>query len=451
MHSIFRVLGTVFALALLGACSASSPAAAAKLQTVSKTLTSTQAVPGGASIRVENMLGDVRFSQGGTQLQVTATVVAGAADRAAAQALADSIQLTMQNEANQISLHVDYPVDAHDTYRYQSARPGASGTNGINVLGLHISGNFSGNSAFTYQGKAVRVTQGESAQGTPLQVNLAIQLPKGIRASVDNHVGTIDAADLANTLELHNDWGDMSTRHTAGNLSVETGSGDASIVDHTGNAAAHTGSGDLTLRQVTGDVDLHTGSGDIDVTELNARTITMKTGSGDLHLRQTTGDMDLHTGSGDITGNTVRASRIATRAGSGDIKLDDIKLDGTRSGTASGSLDVHTGSGNITLDRAVGLTTADVDSGSGDIHLSGDLSTLRTFDISAASGDITLASSKPPAVHLEIESPEIHANWAGISNTKTSERRFSGDLGAATATGSVRSASGSVTLTSPAD
>ena len=451
MHSFFRVVGTAFTLALLGACSASSPAAAVKLQTVSKTLTSTQAVPDGAIIRVENMLGDVRFSQGGTQLQVTATVVAGAADQAAAQALADSIHLTMKNAADQVSLHVDYPVDTHDTYRYQSTRPGANGTNGINVLGLHISGNFSGNSAFTYQGKAVRVTQGESAQGIPLQVNLAIQLPAGTHASLNNHVGTIAAADLANTLELHNDWGDISTRHITGNLSVETGSGDGSIVDHTGNVAAHTGSGDLTLRQVTGNVDLHTGSGDVDATALNARTIAMKTGSGDLQLRQATGDLDLHTGSGDITGNTVRANRIATKAGSGDIKLDDIKLDGSKPGTASGSLDAHTGSGNITFDRAAGVTTANVGSGSGDIRLSGDLSTLRTFNISAASGDITLASSKPPAVHLEIESPEIHANWAGISNTKTSERRFSGDLGAASATGSIRSASGSVTLTSPAN
>jgi DUF4097 and DUF4098 domain-containing protein YvlB len=377
--------------------------------------------------------------------------VAGAADQAAAQALADSVRLTTKNEADQISLHVDYPVDTHDTYRYQSTRPGANGTNGINVLGLHISGNFSGNSTFTYQGKAVRVTQGESAQGIPLQVNLAIQLPAGTHARLNNHVGTIDAADLANTLELHNDRGDISTRHIRGNLAVETGSGDASIVEHTGNVAAHTGSGDLTLRQVTGDVDLHTGSGDVEATALNARTITMKTGSGDLQLRQANGDLDLHTGSGDITGNTLRANRIAARAGSGDVKLDDIKPDDAGSATASGSLDVHTGSGDITLARVAGVSTASVGSGSGDIRLSGDLSTLRTFDISAASGDITLASSKPPAVHLEIESPEIHPDWTGISNTKSSERTFSGDLGAASATGRIRSASGRVTLTSPAD
>ena len=446
MHPIFRVLGTALGLALLGACSASAPAAAAKLQTVSKTLTSTPAVPPGAGIRVENMLGDVRISQGGTQLQVTATVVAGGADQAAAQALADSIRLTLKNQSDQITLHVDYPVDAHDTYRYQSARPEANGTNGINVLGLHISGNFSGNSTFTYQGKAVRVTQGESAQGTPLQVNLAIQLPKGIRASVDNHVGAIDATDLANALELHSDSGDIATRHITGDLSIETGSGDAAVTEHTGNVAVHTGSGDLTLRQVTGDIDLHTGSGDIDATTLNARTITMKAGSGDLKLHQTTGKLDLHTGSGDVTGTALRAGAIAITAGSGDIKLDDVKL-----ADADGGLDVHTGSGDITLERAAGLTQANIDSASGDIRLSGDLSTLRTFDISAASGDITLASSKLPAVHLEIESPDIHANWAGIGNTKTSERRFSGDLGAATGTGSVRSASGSVTLTSRAD
>ncbi len=439
MYFPLRIAGTVLALALLGGCSTPTPAK--PLQTVSKTLTSTPAVPNGAGISVENMLGDVRISQGGAQLQVTATVVAGGADQAAAQALADSIHLSVKNDADQVRIHVDYPVDAHDEYRYQSTQPRASSDNGFTLLGIHINGNFSSNSSFTYQGKSVRVLQGDSTRGVPLQVNLAIQLPTGVRASIDNHVGTIDADNLANALELHGSSGNISTQHITGNLRIETGSGDAVIAHHAGNVTVRTGSGDLTLREVTGNLDLHTGSGDINATTLRADTIAMQAGSGDLILHQATGDLDLHTGSGDITGDALRANAIVVQAGSGDIKLDDV----------SGGLKLHTGSGDIALGHIVNAARADIGSGSGDIKLSGDLSAMRAFDISAGSGDITLATSKPPAVHLDIESPDIHANWTGINNAKTSERAFSGDIGAAAATGSIRSASGSVTLTPQAN
>lgn len=435
MHALLRIASTALALVLLGGCSTPTPAK--PLQTVSKTLTSTPVVPSGAGVSVENMLGDVHISQGGRQLQVTATVVAGGADRATAQALADSIRLAVNNAAGQVRIHVDYPVDTHDTYRYQSTTPQANSSNGFTLLGIRINGNFSGNSSFTYQGKSVRVTQGNPAGGVPLQVNLAIQLPTGVKVSVNNHVGTLDAANLTNALALHNDWGDISAQHITGNLDIETGSGDAAIAHQAGKVTAHTGSGDLTLREVTGEIDLHTGSGDIDATTLRADKIAMRAGSGNLTLHQVTGDLDLRTGSGDITGDALRADTIAVEAGSGDIKLDDI----------GGGLKLHTGSGDILLGRIVHVANANLASGSGDISLSGDLSAMRAFDISTGSGDITLATSKPPAVHLDIEAADIQPNWTGISNAKVSERAFSGDIGTASATGSIRSASGSVTLT----
>lgn len=397
MQPIIRVLATALALALLVGCAPTSQARPDKI--VTKTLNTTQTVPSGTGVSVENLVGQVQVSQGGPELQVTATVVAGGKDQAAAKALADTIKLDVRKSDGHILVHVDYPVGQHDRFEYFPTHSGQSPRAKVHVLGFDISSSFtSSRSSLTYQGHDVEVYQNQS-NGVPLHVDLNVKLPVGADVEVVNHIGRINAKSLKNTLALQSDSGDISTQAITGDLGIKSGSGDALVVEQHGSVGVHTGSGDVTARQVTG-------------------------------------AMDVHTGSGDIEGHGLHGDSLVLATGSGDIDMNDI----------SGALKLNTGSGDITANNVVKVTDARVQTGSGDIGLRGDLSGLQSFDLQTGSGDVTLTTGSPPAVHLDITGSDIQAHWSGIGNVQSGRRHFSGDVGTAAGQGRIRTGSGDVSL-----
>lgn len=398
MKSMIRVVAPVLALALLAGCAPRGQARPEK--TVTKALTTTQAVSSGTRVSVENLVGQVRVSQGGPELQVSATVVAGGKDQVAARALADTIKLDVRKSEGHLVVHVDYPVGQHDRYEYFPTHPDQTHPESVHVLGFQFSSSFSrSRSSLTYQSHDVQVFQNEST-GVALHVDLNIRLPAGADAEVINHVGQIHAQDLENTLALQNDSGDISAQGITGDLAIKSGSGDTRVAQLHGSLGVHTGSGDVTAQQVTGAVDLHTGSGDINGDGLHGESLALTTGSGDIDLKDISGALKLNSGSGDITANNV-------------AKIPDARLQ----------------------------------SGSGDIELRGDLSGLKGFDLQTGSGDVTLGTANPPAVHLDISGSDIQSHWPDVRNVQSGPRHFSGDVGAATGQGRIRTGSGNVSLT----
>lgn len=397
MQPIFRILAVISALAVLGGCAPTSQPRPEK--TVTRTLNISQVVPDGARVSVENLVGAVQVSQGSGPLQVTATVVAGGKNQASAQALANTIKLDVRRSDGQVLVHVDYPVDQHDRYEYFPTHPDQEPRAEAHVFGVAISSSFSrSSSSLTYQGHDVQVYQNQSA-GVPLHVDLAVKLPAGANTELVNHIGRISAKDLKNNLTLQSNSGDISTQGITGALDIKSGSGDVLVAQQQGQVGLHTGSGDVKARQVTG-------------------------------------DMDLHTGSGDIEGHGLHGNSLVLATGSGDIDLADI----------SGALKLRSGSGDITADRVEKVPDARINSGSGDIELRGNLAGLQGFDLQTGSGDVTLTTSSPPSVHLDINASDIQAHWSGIRNAQSDPRHFSGDVGAATGQGRIRTGSGNVSL-----
>lgn len=388
-----HIIPALLALALLGGPAAAMAQTPAK--TYTRTIDKNEAVTPSTHVTVENLVGHVKVSQGGKQLVIHADVVAGGADMAAAKALADSIRLEVQNDTGRILVHVHYPVDTYDRYQYN---PNRQEECGLHILGVTIGGCY-GNFSLTYQGHDVRVYRGRS-EGTPLHVDLTLKLPAGTAAKVVNHVGLVQAKGLKNSLAFDTDSGDVAAADIQGDLRIKSGSGDIHVTDHHGTATVHTGSGDVTTQRMTGDLDLHTGSGDVNGQDLHGGTLALDTGSGDIHIDGISGSLQLHVGSG------------------------DIKLKG--------------------LDTVASLRA---DSGSGDIHLYGNLSGLQSFDLQTGSGDVTLASAQPPAVHLDIDSSDIEVDWPSLHDTRKNRRHFSGKIGAATGQGRISTGSGDVTLT----
>ncbi|HET7651119.1 MAG TPA: DUF4097 family beta strand repeat-containing protein [Gammaproteobacteria bacterium] len=388
---------SLFFMALCGALlSLALPAHADSEATAKQVLTRSLSVPAGGSVSVENLVGHMDVMQGGSQLEVTATVVAGGEDQAAADALAKTIKLSVTNSGNRVNVHVDYPVDQYDSYRYD--RTAGRRDSGDGCLFGFICG--SSSTSLSYQGEHVRIYQ-RRGNGVPLYVDVSVKVPAGMNADLTNHVGLIQVANVKANLGLHSDSSDMQLDHTAGDLSIDTGSGDIGLAQQDGAVVVRTGSGDVKISQVSGNINIHTGSGDVHGGKLHGDTLETVTGSGDVVLDDIAGSLNM-------------------RAGSGDIHLSGIK--------AHGGTTVSTGSGDITL--------------------SGDLSGMDGFNLRAGSGDIVLATSQPPAVHLDINtgSGDINVHWAGLSNVATSDNSFSGDVANGKALGKIHTGSGDVTL-----
>ncbi len=384
-------------LAALAFCSIVPSTLAAPKQTFSKNLERTATVSTDARVSIENLVGQVRIRQGGPQLQVKATVVAGGDDKDAARALADTIRLDVTQHAGQVLVHVHYPVQDHDSYQYIPTHPVKTHQGGLHFLGMHF-GFSNSSSDLEYQDTRVAVYQGKD-RGVPLHVDLLVNIPAGVHAEVVNQVGLLEASNLHNNLQLKSASGDMTVRGLIGDLGTHSGSGDAHIA------------------QVQGTVDAHTGSGDIDLNAIQ-------------------GSARVHTGSGDITGGPLKGPSSELHTGSGDIRLDGL----------AGALKLDTGSGDIKLNGLAQVTRARIDCGSGDIMLDGDLSTMQDFTLRSGSGDITLNSANPPAVHLDIQGSDIDAQWPDMRHVESGRRYLRADIGAASGNGRISTGSGDVTL-----
>ncbi len=391
MSTRHQIIPALLAFALL----AGPAAAMAQNQTHTRTINKVETVTPSTRISVENLIGHVNVTQGGKQLAIKADVVAGGADMTTARALADTVKIDVSRDGNQLAVHVDYPVDKHTRYRIPARFE--SGHDGIDFLGIHIGTSYS-HSTLQYQGRTVNIYRG-SSKGVPLYVDLAIQLPEGVNATIKNHVGLTTAHELSNDLTLRSDDGDVQVYAINGKLAIHTGDGDASV------------------DKLRGNLDLHTADGDVKISDIQGDTIGIHTGDGDVRMNQVRGDVRVDTGDGDIHG---------------DALTDKLHL--------------STGDGDVILKNLHDVSSARVACGDGDIHLSGNLSGLANFSLQSGNGDIRMATQQPPAVHLSINAEDIRVDWPDMRNVEHDRHSYRGDVGNARGNGSINAGNGDVVL-----
>lgn len=387
---------SLLAFVLLTGCA--SALAGQPASTVHKSLSTTQAVPSGTTIRIENLVGQVTVQQGASQLEVTAAVVAGGKDQAAAQALADSVRLDVRHDGNTLVVHVHYPVDRHDSYLYIPPKGATDRDNGVHILGMTF-GSSSSHSEVKYQNQRVSVYRGRD-RGVPLHVDLVVSLPAGSHADIRNHVGPIGADNLHASLALHSDSGDIHANRITGRLAIHSDSGDATLADTQGTLTIDSDSGDVKVHNANGDATVDSDSGDVFITALRGNTLTVDADSGDIHVTDASASMRLN-------------------ADSGDIWLKDL--------------------------GSVPRLHANADSG--DIHAHGDLRGIGSFNLETDSGDVRLSTTQPPAVHLEIHASDVHVDWPSVHAVRKRDNRFTGDVGKATGVGRINTDNGDVVLT----
>src|SRR5574337_943262 len=390
------VAGWILAMTL---ALAAPVAGAARAQT---TLTYTGPLPAGVTaLKVENLAGHVSVTQG-SRFEVTATVVASGSDEAAAQALAQTVKLDTNQSDDSFTVHVHYPVSQYDSYQYPAEHADNNGGDNDNFCFLGVFCVNGGGRNLSYQGSEVRVYRG-SQRGTPLHVDLSVQLPANMKLALVNYVGRSELQGLQNDLR------------------VKTSSGDVFATGVTGKFDADTGSGDVHAKNLSGDFSADTGSGDVFADGFKG-SVHADTGSGDVFLSHTVGDMQFDTGSG-------------------DVRIKD----------AAGSLHADTGSGEVHAENYTSGASVWADTGSGDVSLSGDLSAMRKLYIDTGSGDATLHTTAGLSLHLEAssDSGDLDINLPDMRNVVTHRGSFSADFGQTQGHGTISTGSGDITVTQP--
>ena len=409
LTNLLMALSLVFpALLLAGQAQADSV-------TTQSTLNYAGPLPAGtASLKLENLAGHVSITQG-SRFQVIATVVAGGKDQADAQALAQSVRFDTSQSGTDFTLHVHYPVDQYTSYNYPNTDNTASESN--NCFGVFCFNG--GGSNLSYQGTKVHVYRGGN-RGTPLYVDLAVQIPAGMSLALVNYAGLTEANDIKINLRVKTSSGDVHVTGMHGQFSADTGSGDVHVADLTGDLTANTGSGDVFASHVIGNVHADTGSGDVHVSEANSQILYADTGSGDVTFSNVKGDMKFDTGSG-------------------DVRLDD----------ANGSLHADTGSGDVIARNYTGGESIWAGTGSGDVSLTGDLSAVRKLYIDTGSGDASLKTTDGLSLHMDASSNsgDVNINLPHMHNMAMHRGKFIADFGKAEGSGTISTGSGDINVT----
>lgn len=357
----------------------------------------------GKVLEIDNLAGSVKLlAAKGDRFEFQATVKADKSAGLAAAEVADLIGFYSVKEGSKHQFRVLYPVDDYRKYTYRD------GSNRGN------------NSTSTrYQKKRVSVSSKARSDALNVHVDLVIRVPNGGSLRVKNRVGPIKGNGLHAKLNLDTSSGEISIEKSQGSLRADTGSGRVTVVGYTGDIFADTGSGSITVTDVEGNVNADTGSGSVTVTDVD-------------------GNVNADTGSGSVELNNVHAEEILVETGSGRVILNNV----------SGSLRVDTGSGGVTAKKFLAGEIVDVDTGSGNIAIAGDLGSVRKLRLDTGSGGVRVKTDQALNMVLRIEtgSGGIDVDLPDLSRVSSKDNQFEAQIGRGDGQGIIDTGSGSVTV-----
>lgn len=333
--------------------------------TISSPREATAPVPPGGTLRVRNTLGDIE-AQGADvpEVRVAGVLKIWSADPKAAEALAEQINITVEQSDRGPMIAVQHPP------------------------------------------KIRRV-----------QLDLKVFVPRegGSKVSLLSPSGDLTARNLKGGVVLATQSGDARASEIAGDVAMETASGDIAIEGVTGNIASSTASGDIQAIRLTGQhFKALTQSGDISLSEATVDVASLETVSGDASVRNASGrTIRVRAVSGDINAENVAFDdEVHLDSVSGSLRLEPrepltggVINVGTISGDASlklpkktnAELSLSTKSGDVNA-RFLGTNNAEKE-----IKHSGMVSLSETvgvgggarITVSSVSGDLSVKQDTP--------------------------------------------------------
>jgi DUF4097 and DUF4098 domain-containing protein YvlB len=198
-------------------------------------------------------------------------------------------------------------------------------------------------------------------------VDFDITLPKEVVVDVNSSMGEVNVAGTKGTVNIKNDFGDVTADDIEGALTVQTSGGEVdaiSVVAGDENIDLHSDFGGVSLKKASGkDVILDSNSGPITLSEVRA--------SGDINTNTDFGNTSFENGASNslsVETNSGRVALVKVKV-SKEIKVQDDFGDIELEQVSASSYDLHTSSGTVEFSGSLGAGPHTVISDFGEIDL----------------------------------------------------------------------------------
>lgn len=247
-------------------------------------------------------------------------------------------------------------------------------------------------------------------------VDFIVTVPTEVTVDVDNNFGEVSVSDTKGNVVIENDFGDVTVENIEGAVSVQTNSGEVaatSLAAGSGNIDLRSDFGNIILQKAGAkDIVLDSNSGTISLSEVRATgDLTTNTDFGNTDFENGSADsLRVETNSGVVSLIKIRVAReIFVKNDFGDIELEQ---------SFAASYDLHTNSGSITVDGAKGSLKADSDFGNVIVSKAESV----TLIIETNSGTVDFSGSLGVGPH------SIKSDFGGINLTLPADSKLTVDL-----------------------
>lgn len=180
-------------------------------------------------------------------------------------------------------------------------------------------------------------------RGTPLQVEIAVSVPRRFDLALETAGGHIDVADIEGDIRVHTSGGHLDLGNIAGAVRGETSGGHITLLGSTATADLHTSGGHIEIGEVDGDVTAETSGGHVTVRR-SGGNVRVRSSGGRIEVEEVHGSIDASTSGGSIEARISEQpgghSSLSTSGGNVTVWLaEDIAVDLDASG--SGGVDVE--------------------------------------------------------------------------------------------------------------
>jgi hypothetical protein len=219
-------------------------------------------------------------------------------------------------------------------------------------------------------GERIRLV-GKPGDAPGVRIDLLVRAPAGARLAVENTFGDAIARGFSGKLRLDGGSGLLSSTGGEGEVELDNGSGEVIVSGHRGRVVADTGSGPVKITDCECEISADTGSGSVKVAG-GKGSVSADTGSGRVEVEGFAGALHADTGSGSVKGRGLTdVRRLEIDTGSGDARIEgDL--------SALEHVNIDTGSGSVSL-RSVAQPSLElrIDTGSGDVNVTAPGASIR--------------------------------------------------------------------------
>jgi len=351
-------------------------------QQVTRDFQKTLSLPSGQSFRIENKFGEIRIhGESSREVKISATIRTQADSREQAQSFADKVQIEVQQTAQGVEVHTQYPEDTRNWFGrknasysvdYDIAMPSDAPLLVKNSFGNVNASGVRSKSEFDNSHGSLNVRDTGSARLTNSFGSIELNGASGDVSVTDNN-GSVQVLQVKGALEVRNRFGSITVRDIGGAATITGGNGAVTVME-VGSANITTSFGSVEARNIHGDLMVHDNNGNIDVSNVGgAADITDSFGN--VAFSQVKGRVNCTTSNGRVNGSSLFGSAVTIRDSFGELELSNI----------TGTLNAETSNGKITLRSAHG--TVELKSSFGAIEASDIAKGIRAI---TGNGSITL-------------------------------------------------------------